>query len=53
MTASAQAVAAVIAAKHRHQWGAYASERYAERRGMPFSMYMIAVRVEALRKSRG
>ena len=49
MTASAQAVAAVIAAKHAHQWGDYAAVRYAERRGATFRMYMIALRVETSR----
>ena len=52
MTATAQAVAAVIAAKHAHQWGEYAAVRYAEKRGAPFRMYMIALRVEMQRKTR-
>ena len=52
MTASAQAVAAVIAAKHAHKWGDYAAVRYAEKRGATFRMYMIALRVELQRKSK-
>ena len=52
MTASAQAVAAIRAAKHRRQWGDYASFRYAERRGVPFKTYLIALRVELQRKAR-
>ena len=52
MTATAQAVAAVIAAKHYRQWGEYASFRYAERRGVPVKTYLIALRVEMQRKAR-
>ena len=49
MTASAQAVAAIRAAKHRRQWGDYAALRYAEKRGVPFRMYLIAVNNELRR----
>lgn len=52
MTASAQAVAAIRAAKNRTRWGAYAAERYAEKRGVPFPMYLVAVRVETERAAR-
>lgn len=49
MTASAQAVAAICAAKHRRQWGDYAALRYAQRRGVSFRMYLIAVNCELRR----
>ena len=49
MTASAQAVAAVNAAKHRIQWGDYAAIRYALKRGVSSRMYLIAVANEIKR----
>ena len=49
MTASAQAVAAIRAAKNRTRWGDYAALRYAEKRGVPFRMYLIAVNNELKR----
>lgn len=52
MTASTQAVAAIRADKNRRQWGEFASLRYAEKRGVPFPMYLVAVRVETARKSK-
>jgi hypothetical protein len=42
-----QAHHAIMAAKHRKAWGAYAARRYIERRGIPFALYRLARQLEA------
>ena len=52
MNASAQALAAVRAAKNRIRWGEYAALRYIEKRGVTYSMYLVALRVMMVRAKR-
>lgn len=51
MSASPQAIAAVRAIKHVREWGSYATGRFLDRHNA-FHHYVVAVRFEAMRKSR-
>lgn len=52
MTASAQALAAVRAAKNRNRWGEYAALRYIENHRVPYRMYLLAIVNELAREAR-
>ena len=52
MSASAQALAAVRAAKNRIRWGEYAALRYIENHRVPYRMYILAVANELAREAR-
>ena len=47
MTISMIALAAIRAAKNRHVWGRDATMRYLRRRGVPVTLYRIALACEA------
>lgn len=40
---------AIRAAQHVNQWGRYAARRYAEKRGVPASLYRLARQLEAMK----
>lgn len=46
-----QSELAIIACKHRHQWGKFAARRFCERRGVPLGLYFLACRLEAMQKA--
>lgn len=52
MSASAQALAAVRAAKNRIRWGEFAALRYIEKHSVPYRMYILAVVNELAREAR-
>lgn len=44
-----QAQQAIYAAKHRKQWGRYATMRYIRNNGVPLSAYRLACQMEAVK----
>ena len=46
--ASSQALIAIYAARHRNQWGRWATVRYCEKRGVPRRLLTLAIQLSVI-----